>query len=215
MLLIATVSTIFGCMPEPKDGRTEPPDNVRAYMIQLEDRLAQRYNNIPEYAGKVSRVHLVIPSAPKVSVDGRELNYEFDQLVFDKWGERIPTLEKEYFLVTFGDGFPRLVRTDPTIRLGMELAGGYSESMPVNGGRLGQMLNPGTNTPETAPKIPSNNGIPVVPSVPDDAMPSTVITEAENDQYIPRAMQPPSNTQNTRIPHANVRNLPLLEPELE
>ncbi len=97
------------------------PEAVEKYRVRLEDRLLERYGNLPEYAGKVARVRVVLSRPLDVSLDGSLIRAEFDQLVYDNWGNRMPDLEKEYYIVTFGSGGVRQVRSDPSIRIGRDL----------------------------------------------------------------------------------------------
>ncbi|MDR2391046.1 MAG: hypothetical protein LBE84_05140, partial [Planctomycetota bacterium] len=107
------------------------PEAVERYRIRLEERLIERYNNLPEFAGRVGRVTVVLAKPVETSLDGRLLRAEFDQLVYDNWGVRLPRLEKEYYIVVFSSGGAELVRSDPSIRIGLEMEHIYSERVPL------------------------------------------------------------------------------------
>jgi hypothetical protein len=117
-------------------GETPPeapptPAEVEDYRLRLEERLRERYNNLPEFAGRVGRVTVFLARPIKMSLDGKLLRAEFDQLVHDNWGGRLPELEKEYFVVTFASGGAELARTDPSVRIGLDLEKTYSERVPL------------------------------------------------------------------------------------
>ncbi len=111
-----------------------PPTRMEVddYRRRLEARLLERYNNLPEYVGQVGRVAVVLSKPLALSLDGNMIRAEFDQLVFDAWGKRIPELEDEYYVVTFGSGGARQVRSDPSIRVGLDLEKAYSERAPLS-----------------------------------------------------------------------------------
>lgn len=114
-------------------------ENVNRYAQALQEKLLRRYNNTPPYAGNVAKVQLLPTQDPEVSMDGRKLRMEWSQVVFDSWGKRIPDLEKEYYIVTFGDGKPLMQRTRPTITVGLNNESGYSEFSRVRGGILSKV----------------------------------------------------------------------------
>lgn len=107
------------------------PEAVEEYRTKLESRLLERYANMPEYAGKVAKVTAVLSKPLEYSMDGGLIRAEFDQLVHDTWGKRLPALEKEYYVVTFGAGGALQVRTDPSIRVGLDHEKTYSEKAPL------------------------------------------------------------------------------------
>lgn len=135
--------------PDPafvtRDGAASPPSpyvageppapptrqEVEDYRIRLENRLLERYNNIPEHAGNVAKVTVVLSKPLQEALDGSRIRAEFDQLVYDPWGKRIPELEKEYYVVVFGSGGAQQVRSDPSIRVGLDLEKTYSERAPL------------------------------------------------------------------------------------
>jgi hypothetical protein len=118
-------------LPQQYDAAAQPtPAEVENYRRRLEFRLLERYNNLPEYAGEVGKVSVVLSKPLQPSLDGTRLRAEFDQIVYDTWGKRIPALEKEYYVVTFGSGGARQVRSDPSIRVGLNLERSYSEPGP-------------------------------------------------------------------------------------
>ena len=125
--------TPFGEEPGTEGGEVVLPAmaGVEDYRRSLEERLLERYNNLPEFAGQVARVVATLARPIKTSLDGSLIQAEFDQLVFDRWGGRIPALEKEYFVVTFGSGGAAEVRTDPGVRVGLDLEKTYSELVPL------------------------------------------------------------------------------------
>ena len=55
------------------------------------------------------------------------MRVRFDTLVYDLWGRRLPQLEKEHFVVTFGPGGVRTARADPSIRVGLDREDLYAE----------------------------------------------------------------------------------------
>lgn len=126
-----------GCAPQIAPAvQREEPTNIDLYARELEARLHRRYNNTPRYAGRVAVVNLVESRPRKTSVDGLETQVEWSQIVVDKWGKRIPELEEEYYVVTFGDGLPRRQTTRPSLTVGMHTEGGFSEFESANQGRL-------------------------------------------------------------------------------
>lgn len=126
-----------GCVPQIAPAvQREEPTNIDLYARELEARLHRRYNNTPRYAGTVAVVNLTMTRPPQVSVDGKETQVEWSQIVLDKWGKRIPELEEEYYVVTFGDGLPRRQTTRPSLTVGMQTEGGFSEFESTNQGRL-------------------------------------------------------------------------------
>lgn len=104
---------------------------VEDYRVRLENRLLERYNNLPDHAGNVAKVTVVLSKPLVESLDGSLIRAEFDQMAYDPWGKRIPALEKEYYVVTFGAGGARQVRSDPSIRVGLDLEKTYSERAPL------------------------------------------------------------------------------------
>lgn len=124
------------------------PEGVENYRRRLEARLLEKYNNIPEFAGNVAKVDVVLSRPPETSVDGTMIRAEFDQLVHDAWGKRIPALEREYFVVTFGAEGVRQVRSDPSIRVGLDLEKTYSERAPL-------AADPFRNAPDTSSFAPA------------------------------------------------------------
>lgn len=107
------------------------PEVVESYRVRLESRLVERYNNLPEYAGQVGRVTVILSRPLEYSLDARLIRAEFDQVVHDIWGKRLPALEKEYYVVTFGSGGAELVRSDPSVRIGLDMEKVYSERAPL------------------------------------------------------------------------------------
>lgn len=175
ILLLVCCSLLAGCggslIP---DRRTKTSGNIDTYRRQLEAKLLDRYNNLPEYAGKVSKVELLVPSPPEHSEDGRMTRVEFDQLVYDQWGERIPKLEKEYFIVTFGSVGVRMVSSDPSIKVGLDLEGGFNERAKIgsfNHLSEGHMIQPAPTTsrpprePILVPRTVDDS--PVYPAAPE------------------------------------------------
>ncbi|MDR1612697.1 MAG: hypothetical protein LBT97_07925 [Planctomycetota bacterium] len=110
--------------------RLPTPEGVEDYRARLEERLLERYNNLPDYAGKVGLVRVVLSRPLETSIDGKFIRAEFDQLVYDLWGKRLTRLEEEYFTVTFGEDGAQRVRSEPSIRVGLDLKGAYSEMAP-------------------------------------------------------------------------------------
>ena len=212
---------------------TNPKGNVNAYRRQLERRLAEKYNNMPEFAGKISKVELVIGQPPMRAVDRNEMQVEYDQLVYDKWGRRVPKLEKEYFRVTFGDGQARVVPSDPTLQIGLKTEGEFSERQAVDTGLIGSLRekekavpNPSAPTKQPLPHLlpeekpsptPDRDGIPTVPPAQEDWMPSTRTESAPSTA--PAASEPLQTltppAANGTTPKTGVRILREAAPELE
>jgi hypothetical protein len=116
------------------DGRAlEPPtpEGVERYRLRLEQRLLERYNNLPDHAGNIGKVTVVLSRPLEYSMDGSLVKAKFDQIVLDVWGKRLPALEKEYYAVTFGLGGAQTVQSDPSVRIGLDLEKSYSERAPL------------------------------------------------------------------------------------
>jgi len=122
---------IYTVAPEPEPMSLPTPEGVEKYRAKLEDRLLERYNNLPEFSGRIARVQVILSRPPEVSMDGTLIRAEFDQLVYDNWGKRVPELEKEYYAVTFGMGGVQQVRSDPSIRIGLDMEKAWSEKAPL------------------------------------------------------------------------------------
>lgn len=138
--------------PRPPQPPAQPSRHeVEDYRQRLEVRLLERYNNLPNYAGNVGRVEVVLSKPIEQSLDGSRLRAEFDQLVYDPWGRRIPKLEEEYFVVTFAAGGARQVRADPSIRVGLDHEKSYSEKMPLNADPFGKVQQSKAFSPEQRP----------------------------------------------------------------
>ncbi len=121
----------FGRDGSPVPERLPSRAEVEEYRRRLETRLLERYNNMPDHTGNVGRVTVALSKPLQTSLDGTMIRAEFDQLVFDPWGKRIPELEEEYYVVTFGSGGARQVRADPSIRVGLNLEKAWSEQAPL------------------------------------------------------------------------------------
>ena len=127
----AVYDTLGAMRAMEPSGPPPTPEAVEEYRKRLEDRLLERYNNMPEHGGKVAQVRVVLSRPLESSIDGSMIRAEFDQLVFDHWGKRLPQLEKEYYQVTFGVGGVQQVRSDPSIRVGLDMERTYSEQAPL------------------------------------------------------------------------------------
>lgn len=128
----AETEEAFGRHPSEMPPAVPPtPQAVEAYRIKLENRMLERYNNMPDFAGKVALVQVVLSRPIEISLDGSLIRAEFDQLVYDNWGKRLPALEKEYYAVTFGSGGAARVRSEPSVRIGLDLEKTYSEKTPL------------------------------------------------------------------------------------
>lgn len=127
-------------------------NEVEDYRQRLELRLLERYNNLPDYAGNVGKVEVILSKPIEESLDGSKLRAEFDQLVYDPWGRRIPKLEEEYFVVTFAAGGAQQVRTDPSVRVGLDHEQGFSERAPLSADPFTQVQTSKAFTPAPAPK---------------------------------------------------------------
>jgi hypothetical protein len=143
---------VAAALPAPEDPPT--PEAVERYRVRLEERLAERYNNLPDFAGQVGVVMAILAKPVEVSLDGKLLRAEFDQLVYDKWGGRLPQLEKEYYVVTFGSGGAETVRSDPGIRIGLDLEKSYSERAPLAADPFRRAGGEGSLGKEGAAKMP-------------------------------------------------------------
>ncbi len=218
------------------DARMKTSGNIKLYEQRLEERLKQRYNNLPDYAGQISRVDLVLTHRPEHSVDGRDIRVEFSQLVYDKWGRRVPLLEKEYYIVTFGYGTPKLVRTDPSITIGMNTQSDFSENFPADPTQYKPRTLPHQpkapareHAPDTPQAIPDKtaNDIPVVPPATEDLVPARITRREPAAQDTSQA-QParrklpsllrslaPSRCFRGRLPRNEIRNLPPLEKKVD
>lgn len=163
--------------------------NITAYQQRLQEKLHHRYNNTPAYNGKVAYVELAFAKQPRVSVDGKEVQVEFSQLVYDKWGNRIPDLEKEYYVVTFSHGNPRLVRTRPSMDVGLYVEGGYSESAAISGSaprKPSSAATPMLREIERQQLQPRKQGGTVLPPQDETLMPTTMQELApEADDLVP------------------------------
>lgn len=114
--------------------------NMTVYKERLEQRLLHQYKNHPLFGKKVSRVELDVVKDIKSDVSHNLRKVEFSQLVYDNWGNRIPELEKEYFVVTFGPKNMRKVSMPrQKISVGLDVMGSYSEHTPVTAGDVGQL----------------------------------------------------------------------------
>lgn len=127
-LLLGGCSNLPNIIP---DSRQKARGNVELYRRELERRLLDKYNNLPDWAGKVGRVEVIVGKNIEHSIDGKKQRVEFDQLVYDQWGKRITKLEKDYFIVVFGDKIPKVVQLDPSINVGLDAQAGFSESYPL------------------------------------------------------------------------------------
>ncbi|MHC4872479.1 MAG: hypothetical protein ACYTFY_11600 [Planctomycetota bacterium] len=117
----------------------KPYGNIAVYKERLEQRLLHQYKNHPRYGNNIHRVELDVVKDIKSDISGKYRKVEFSQLVYDQWGNRIPELEKEYFIVRFG---PKQMRRlsmpgKQKISVGLNSRGSYSEHTPVNSGELG------------------------------------------------------------------------------
>lgn len=185
--------------------------NIDSYRRQLEQSLLDRYNNTPKFAGQIARVELIIPDEPVQSVDKQEVQVEFDQLVYDRWGKRVPELEGEYFMVTFSTGSARLVQTEASLRIGLDKPGGYSERHLETGrprSPAGALLPPRLPS-TTAPQEPL---VPVVPPAPEEGVrPHPVQDEPAPRRDMMQAMTGPAHPRigsPAPLPRANVRQVP-------
>ncbi|MCX7934915.1 MAG: hypothetical protein N3A66_06610 [Planctomycetota bacterium] len=173
---------------------SKPRGQVETYRRLLAQRLLEKYNNLPDYAGQISQVELFVAQPPLRSVDGKEMRVEYDQIVRDKWGRRVPALEKEYFIVTFGPGAVRQVPVEPSLQIGLKQEEGlYSEQIPVTSGRVGalrgekaaaenaapqpRILSPLQRKEEAKPEA----DVPVAPAASEDDLPVRIA-----DREIPR-----------------------------
>ncbi|MDR1518764.1 MAG: hypothetical protein LBU23_01285 [Planctomycetota bacterium] len=138
----------------PRPEAPPTPEAVERYRVKLEERLGERYNNLPDFAGQVGAVMVILAKPVEVSLDGKLLRAEFDQLVYDQWGARLPQLEKEYYVVTFGSGGAETVRSDPGIRIGLDLEKVYSERVPLAADPFRHIRDDGIFGKEGAAKMP-------------------------------------------------------------
>ncbi|MFH0911909.1 MAG: hypothetical protein V1918_10445 [Planctomycetota bacterium] len=110
--------------------RRKPYGNIEVYKKRLEAKLLREYRNHPEFGEEVNRVELDVVKDILTDESGRMRRAEFAQLVYDRWGRRIPELEDEYFVATFGPGHPQALRQGPKITVGLAVEGTYSEFNP-------------------------------------------------------------------------------------
>ncbi len=129
---LAGAVLVSGCMEGtfPRHGMN-PGGNVAAYRRALEQRLLAKYNALPDWHDKVSHVELVLPRPPERSVDGELTRVEFTQIVYDRWGERIPALEDEYYIVTFGKADTWSVQAEPTVSVGLDAESDFGAREPI------------------------------------------------------------------------------------
>ena len=108
-------------------GRRTPREDIAAYARALEAKLLAQYRNHPEFGREVARVDLDVVDDIETDVTGRMRRVTFAQLVYDRWGERMPELEGEYFVVTFAPAGVQAARRAPEITVGLNTQGTYSE----------------------------------------------------------------------------------------
>ena len=199
---------------------SKPQGQVEAYRQLLEQRLLEKYNNLPNYSGQISRVELFIAQAPLRSMDGKELQVEYNQIVRDKWGRRVPALEKEYFIVTFGPGAVRKVPVEASLQIGLKQEEGiYSEQQPVTTGRIGVLRRekmPVENSASQPPIIPpiqrkeeeSDSETLVAPAVGEDDLPVRIAADGR------QGYNPGETPQTMAAPLGGGRILPRAEVEI-
>ncbi len=115
--------------------------NIKIYKERLEHRLLYQYKNHPLYGKKVAKVVLDVVKDIKSDTNNQYRKVEFSQLVYDIWGDRIPTLEKEFFVVTFGPPSQQKISMPgkEKISVGLQTRGSYSEYTPVKAGVVGKI----------------------------------------------------------------------------
>jgi hypothetical protein len=118
---------------------------MEIYKERLEAKLLRQYKNHPEFGRNVNKVKLEVVRDIKSDESGKLRKVEFSQLVYDIWGERIPELEKEYFVITFGPqemAYRNYTPVRPKINVGLNTRGSYSELERVRGGAISRVSGP-------------------------------------------------------------------------
>ena len=111
--------------------------NIEIYRSQLQARLLQQHKNHPLIGEKVEKVDVRISRVTN-AMNGVDKEVEFTQVVYDRWGHRMPELEQQYYIVHFGLGRPQVRAERPQIVIGMNAGGAYSEHEPVRNGMMRQ-----------------------------------------------------------------------------
>lgn len=109
--------------------------NMEIYREQLEARLFRQHRNHPILGEKVEKVEVKVAKVVD-GLNGVDKQVEFTQVVYDRWGARIPELEQQYYVVQFGLGRPRISSDRPQIMIGMSTEGAYSEHTPIQSGLM-------------------------------------------------------------------------------
>ncbi|MHC4886810.1 MAG: hypothetical protein ACYTGH_17170, partial [Planctomycetota bacterium] len=136
--LLLGLAVLTGCGEGFMPGaHRKPYRGMEEYQARLEAKLLRQHRNHPVHGKKVYRVELEVTKDIQIDVEGRQHKVEWAQLIYDHWGNRIPELEKEFFVVTFGsprDGAGpngRIHNVKPSISVGMNAAGLSGEHRPV------------------------------------------------------------------------------------
>jgi len=199
---------------EPEEPREPSPaaKNIMLYRQELEERLKQRYENMSAYHGKIGRVDLIMSRLPRTSLDKSQIEIEFSQRVLNKWGDRIPELEEEYFVITFGDGIPKVKSSKPSIDIGMKHEGGYGENHLESTGRLGRLQREEILPVRAASAVPDERlayeslrpmPINIADNLDDDVIEVPAVPESKM----------PSQVTKYRLPPSFPRDLPFLDME--
>ncbi len=93
--------------------KNAPPtfENLEVEKETVEATLLDKYNNLLASAGRVARVEMVPTKPARYARDGSWVKGEFNQIVHDIWGRRLPDYEAEYFVIVVGmptDGVTKL-----------------------------------------------------------------------------------------------------------
>lgn len=139
LLFLLLPAALCGCLsweggaPAARDARPSAglTPNMKTYKQQLADRLLTQYRQHPELGYRVDRVELDEVGPILADAHGRHRKVEWAQLVYDRYGDRMPELEEEYFVVEFGPERPRVYGGTPRLDIGLKTHSTYSEYQPV------------------------------------------------------------------------------------
>ncbi|MBN1257243.1 MAG: hypothetical protein JXA52_06015 [Planctomycetes bacterium] len=131
IILALMILIISGCecMGPPEEQKEE--GNIAIYKRQLEEKLLSQYRARPDFGNDVSRVELEATKDILTDETGMHKRVEWAQLVYDRWGQRIPELEQEYFVIEFGPEQYKAYGGEPSVKVGVMARGVYSEHQPV------------------------------------------------------------------------------------
>jgi hypothetical protein len=131
--VLAAGVLLSGC-EEPVQSLEPVTGNMAVYRDRLERRLLTRHRADPRYGGKVARVELELMRPVEHDLTGKFRRVQWAQLVYNRWGERIPALEEEFFIVEFGPPAAAAAarhRVKPAMHVPSH-HGGYSEFLALD-----------------------------------------------------------------------------------